>query len=99
MDPAHKDRSFYLQTDWPWKGVVIHIHDVFYPFEYPIEWLEEGRAWNEQYFLRAFLLFNEVFKIKLFSTYMIRTKFSWFSQFMPDCLKDIGGCIWIEKIK
>lgn len=28
------------------KGVFIHFHDIFYPFEYPKEWLYEGRAWN-----------------------------------------------------
>lgn len=26
------------------KGVYIHFHDIFYPFEYPEEWLMEGRA-------------------------------------------------------
>src|SRR5215813_6428814 len=25
-------------------GVYVHVHDVFYPFEYPEEWLVEGRA-------------------------------------------------------
>ena len=28
-------------------GVVVHVHDVMWPFEYPKEWLMEGRAWNE----------------------------------------------------
>jgi len=28
------------------RGVYIHFHDVFYPFEYPKEWIYEGRAWN-----------------------------------------------------
>ena len=34
-------------------GVYIHFHDIFYPFEYPKEWIYEGRAWNENYILRA----------------------------------------------
>ena len=29
------------------KGVLIHVHDVFFPFEYPKEWVYEGRNWNE----------------------------------------------------
>ena len=37
-------------------GVLVHVHDIAYPFEYPQEWVEEGRAWNEAYLLRAFLL-------------------------------------------
>lgn len=35
-------------------GVYIHIHDIFYPFEYPKSWVYEGVAWNENYTLRAF---------------------------------------------
>jgi hypothetical protein len=46
------------------KGVLIHIHDIFSPYEYPEEWiLKEVRFWNEQYLLEAFLSFNEEFKI------------------------------------
>ena len=33
------------------KGVIVHIHDVFFPFEYPVEWLKQGRAWNESILL------------------------------------------------
>ena len=36
-------------------GVLIHIHDIMWPFEYPLEWIIEGRSWNEAYILRAFL--------------------------------------------
>jgi len=42
------------------KGVFVHFHDIFYPFEYPIEWVKQGRYWNENYFLRAFLSYNSV---------------------------------------
>ncbi|MGV2387338.1 MAG UNVERIFIED_CONTAM: class I SAM-dependent methyltransferase [Microcystis novacekii LVE1205-3] len=32
-------------------GVLVHIHDIFFPYDYPIEWnLKESRYWNEQYF-------------------------------------------------
>lgn len=47
-------------------GVMVHFHDIVWPFEYPRNWLEEGRAWNEAYFLRAFLQYNPAFEI-LFS--------------------------------
>ena len=49
-------------------GVYIHFHDIFYPFEYPSEWLLKGRAWNEQYMLRAFMEYNNRFKIVLYFT-------------------------------
>ena len=47
-------------------GVVVHIHDIATSFEYPLEWYEEGRAWNEAPALRAFLAFNQAYEIPLF---------------------------------
>jgi hypothetical protein len=79
------------------KGVVIHIHDVFHPFEYPLEWLREGRSWNEQYVIRAFLQYNNAFSIKLFTTHMIKKHYAWFQEKMPRCLKSTGGSLWLEK--
>jgi predicted O-methyltransferase YrrM len=36
-------------------GVLVHFHDIFYPFSYPVSWIRIGRAWNESLFLRACL--------------------------------------------
>lgn len=37
-------------------GVVVHIHDIFTPFDYPDEWLNKDfRLWSEQYVLEALL--------------------------------------------
>ncbi len=45
-------------------GVVVHIHDIFSPRDYPKEWVEdEVRFWNEQYLLEAFLSHNDCWKI------------------------------------
>lgn len=47
-------------------GVWIHVHDIFFPHDYPAEWLLERRmALNEQYLLEAFLSFNEKFQVAL----------------------------------
>ena len=78
-------------------GVYVHIHDVMYPFEYPEEWITEGRAWNEAYALRAFLTFNDVFEIVLFSTYLERFHRDIFERDMPLCLKNEGGSIWLRR--
>jgi hypothetical protein len=46
------------------KGVVVHVHDIFSPRDYPAKWLnEDRRLWNEQYLLEAFLSFNNEFEI------------------------------------
>jgi len=45
-------------------GVVVHIHDIFLPLEYPRQWvLDEHRFWNEQYLLQTFLSFNTTFEV------------------------------------
>ncbi len=47
-------------------GVWIHVHDIFFPHDYPAEWLIERRmALNEQYLVEAFLSFNERFQVAL----------------------------------
>jgi hypothetical protein len=79
-------------------GTLIHIHDVFPPFEYPVDWFRQGRAWNEAYLLRAFLQFNSVFKIRLFGSLMIQRHRDWFASHMPLCLKNPGGAFWMEKV-
>lgn len=44
--------------------VLVHIHDIFTPYEYPKQWLKEWVSfWNEQYLLEAFLTNNETFEI------------------------------------
>jgi predicted O-methyltransferase YrrM len=41
-------------------GVVVHIHDVFTPRDYPEAWVTRSLLlWNEQYLLEAFLTHNE----------------------------------------
>ncbi|HEV8168446.1 MAG TPA: class I SAM-dependent methyltransferase, partial [Pyrinomonadaceae bacterium] len=47
-------------------GVWIHVHDIFFPHDYPAEWLLNRRlALNEQYLLEAFLAFNNSFAPQL----------------------------------
>lgn len=45
-------------------GVIVHIHDIFTPRNYPKSWLlDDRRLWNEQYLLEAFLSFNDSFEV------------------------------------
>jgi predicted O-methyltransferase YrrM len=45
-------------------GVVVHMHDIFMPLEYPKQWvLDWHRFWNEQYLLQTFLSFNTTFEV------------------------------------
>lgn len=53
------------------RGVVVHIHDIFLPAEYPRKWVVESRTfWTEQYLLQAFLTFNDRFRVLWGGSYM-----------------------------
>jgi len=69
------------------KGVIIHFHDIVYPFTYPDLWIKQNWAWNETYILRAFLQFNSTFKIIYWSTCLSAQKID-----LP-----ISGSIWLTK--
>jgi predicted O-methyltransferase YrrM len=78
-------------------GVVIHFHDVLWPFRYPFEWTLSGNAWNEAYFLRAFLQYNAVFEIEYFNSYMEVVHGDSVQSRMPLCLKGAGGSLWLRR--
>lgn len=80
-------------------GVLIHIHDVAGNLEYPRDWLEEGRAWNEQYLLRAFLMNNDAYRIELFSAWLWNQKHALIREKMPMCARGGGGQMWLKKLK
>jgi predicted O-methyltransferase YrrM len=81
------------------KGVVVHIHDIFYPFEYPKEWLLNTRLnWNEIYSVHNFLLFNSAFKILFFSDYVQIKYNDDLKEKVPLFFKSRPGSLWIQKI-
>lgn len=77
-------------------GVVIHIHDIFAPFEYPVEWVYEGRGWNEVYLLRAFLQYNSAFEVLLFDEMLANRFREKLRTEMPLCLERTGS-FWLRK--
>ena len=53
------------------KGVIVHVHDIFLPANYPRDWLLTlHRFWNEQYVFHAFLSFNDSFEVLWAGSYM-----------------------------
>jgi predicted O-methyltransferase YrrM len=77
-------------------GVVVHVHDVFWPFEYPVRWLRQRRDWTEAYLLHAFLAGNACWEILFFS--------SWFWHCRPDLVPQPlagaePGSIWLRKVR
>lgn len=82
------------------KGVIIHIHDILYPFEYPKEWLFRHKLnWNEIYTVHNFLLFNNTFEILFFSDYMHKELKAQYGDKMPLFFKDQPSSLWIRKVQ
>jgi predicted O-methyltransferase YrrM len=87
-------------------GVVVHVHDISTSFEYPAEWYDEGRAWNEAPALRAFLTFNSAFEILFFCDYLVRFQGDALTTHMPLALRQpralgqesAGSSIWLRRV-
>jgi hypothetical protein len=79
-------------------GVIVHIHDIWYPFEYPEKMLNEGRAWNEIYLIRAFLQYNSSFQILFYNSFVEGTYRDLIDRNMPGYFKDSGKSLWLRKI-
>lgn len=80
------------------KGVYIHFHDVYYPFEYPSDWIYQGRAWNEAYLLRAFLQCNASYRIAIFNSYLAHHHLEVLLSQMPLCQYGVGSSLWLVKV-
>ena len=80
-------------------GVLVHLHDIFFPFEYPREWIvQERRYWNEAYFLRAFLQGNASFRVLYFSDWMYKCRRDLFASRTPLCVTHRGGSCWMQRV-
>jgi hypothetical protein len=79
-------------------GVLVHFHDVLWPFEYPREWFLRGWAWNEGYFLRSFLQYNNAFEIVYFNQYLDARHRDILHKRMPLWSKSPGTSLWLRKV-
>ncbi|WP_025116749.1 class I SAM-dependent methyltransferase [Lysinibacillus fusiformis] len=79
------------------EGVIIHFHDIFFPFEYPQEWLYKGYYWNEAYILRSFLQYNKSFSIIYWNDFIYQKEQDKLKDEYLSIDKTFGGSIWIKK--
>jgi predicted O-methyltransferase YrrM len=83
------------------RGVVIHVHDIALPRDYPEEWVLAGRAWNEQYLVHAFLAFNSAFRILLGVSWLNVNRADALAEVLPDypqAYGDSGASLWMQRI-
>jgi len=81
------------------KGVIVHSHDIFFPNDYPKDWvINRNIFWTEQYLLHAFLLFNSAFEVLFASNYMGTKYPSKLRAAFPNALRWGGGSFWMRKM-
>jgi predicted O-methyltransferase YrrM len=82
------------------KGVLIHVHDIFLPFDYPEKWILDRIGWTEQYLAHAFLCFNNSFEIIWPARYMWESHRKQIETIIPSAGGDITpASLWLRKVK
>jgi Methyltransferase domain len=79
-------------------GVIVHVHDIFFPFEYRRDWmLEHFRFWTEQYLLQAFVIFNSEFEVLMSNSYLNHYRRADLKSAFPNLRRWIGGSFWMRR--
>lgn len=81
-------------------GVMVHVHDIFLPDEYPRDWVYQGRNWNEQYLLRAFLQHNSAWRV-LWAAHFMGTRHRAEVQRTFPRYPELGGggSMWLRRVE
>ncbi len=79
-------------------GTVVHFHDILWPFEYPRDWIELGRAWNEAYLIRAFLQYNSSFEVLFYNSFMEEFHRDEVHARLPVARGTRGNSLWLKKV-
>lgn len=77
-------------------GVTVHLHDIFWPFEYPASWYAEGRAWNEAYFVRALLQDNPRWRIRFWNDCFVKAFPGLAHEVWPGTAS-LGASLWLRR--
>jgi hypothetical protein len=79
-------------------GVWVHVHDIFFPHDYPAEWLINRRlALNEQYLLEAFLSFNKTFAPQLANYWLGLEHREGLGRLWPNA--DRASSFWMKRVE
>jgi methyltransferase family protein len=89
-------------------GVIVHVHDIFLPFDYRRDWVKDRlRFWTEQYLLQAFLTFNSEFEVLMANHYLVHRyledlkaafpNLESLKAALPGSVKWDGGSFWMRR--
>ena len=107
------DTSHVVKTggDVPWiynqilprlaPGVVVHMHDICLPGDYPPSWVLDGWGWNETYLVHAFLTYNAGFAVRFSSPMMVQRQRDALLAAFPEYGAHearAGSSLWIQRV-
>jgi len=79
-------------------GVLIHVHDIFLPFDYPQAWVCDHRwAFNEQYLVQAVLQDSSEWEVLWAGHFLERTMPN-FSAHFPHMTGRHASSLWLRKL-
>jgi predicted O-methyltransferase YrrM len=79
-------------------GVLIHFHDIYWPFEYLEKHVMCGTSWNEAYLLRAYLANNVRYRIEFFSSWLEQKHAAEWQAAFPEAGKGLASSLWLRKV-
>lgn len=78
-------------------GVIVHIHDIFLPYEYPRSWvMEVGLKWGEQYLVHAMLMNSANWEV-LWPGYYLQRTLAGFAEHFPHLRGGMAQSLWLRK--
>ena len=106
IDPSHvskpgSDVNYILFQALPrlQPGVNIYMHNIFWPFEYPRNFIyEQRRSWNELYVVHAFLTGNRDYEIVFFNDYFAQLAPKAAQAACPAFFQDRPSGLWLRKM-
>ncbi|WP_125944996.1 class I SAM-dependent methyltransferase [Sphingomonas sp. ABOLG] len=95
-------REFHQIVPSVTSGVIVHVHDIFTPYDYPETWLrQDRRLWNEQYLMESFLCYNSQFKVICANHWLKQERFYEFVAACPMTAEHPDakpGGFWFQRI-
>jgi hypothetical protein len=85
------------------RGVWVHVHDIFFPQDYPAEWVVDRRlAFAEQYLLEAFLAFNREFEVRATNFWLVSDHTDDVRRLVPESawptIDDGCSSFWMQRV-
>jgi hypothetical protein len=79
------------------KGVLVHVHDIYFPFDYSIDLVSSRNVyWTEQYLLQSYLTKNKSDRVLFGSRFAAHTFPAQTRAAFPMVDKLDGGSFWLR---